>query len=44
ALFNAIRSGIVNIRVNQEFDLKDAVSAHLQVESRNTTGATILRC
>lgn len=44
ALFDVIRSGVVKILINQEFDLNDAVNAHRQVESRNTTGATIFRC
>jgi NADPH2:quinone reductase len=43
-LFAAIRSGIINIEINQKFDLQDAVKAHRLVESKKTTGATILRC
>ena len=41
-LFKAIRSGAVNIRINQRYDLKDAAAAHKALESRQTTGATLL--
>ncbi len=41
-LFKAIRSGAVKMRVNQRFDLQDAASAHQALESRQTTGATLL--
>ena len=30
------------MRVNQRFDLKDAAKAHQALESRQTTGATLL--
>ncbi len=43
-LFAAIRSGIINIEINQKFDLQDAANAHRLVESKKTTGSTILRC
>jgi len=42
ALFDVIRSGAVRIMINQRFELKDAVQAHIAVESKQTTGATIL--
>lgn len=42
ALFDVIRSGTVKIQINQRFSLKDAAQAHIAVESKQTTGATIL--
>jgi len=42
ALFEVVRSGAVRIHINQKFELKDAVKAHVAVESKQTTGATIL--
>jgi NADPH2:quinone reductase len=42
ALFDVIRSAAVSVNIRQRFDLKDAVKAHLVVESKQTTGATIL--
>lgn len=42
ALFDVIRSGAVRIMINQRFELKDAVQAHIAVESKQTTGATVL--
>lgn len=42
ALFDVIRSGAVRIVINQRFDLQDAPKAHAAVESKQTTGATIL--
>jgi NADPH:quinone reductase len=44
ALFDVIKNSEVKIMVNQIFDLKDASKAHEAVESRKTTGATILTC
>ncbi|MDA0261231.1 MAG: quinone oxidoreductase, partial [Proteobacteria bacterium] len=41
-LFKAIRSGAVKMRINQRYDLKDAAKAHLALESRQTTGASLL--
>jgi NADPH:quinone reductase len=41
-LFAAIASGAVKIRVNQRFALKDARAAHEALQSRKTTGATVL--
>ncbi len=41
-LFNAVSSGAVKIAVNQTFSLKDASIAHRTLESRATTGATVL--
>ncbi|MBN8935370.1 MAG: quinone oxidoreductase [Rhizobiales bacterium] len=41
-LFDVVGSGKVKIPVNQKYKLKDAVKAHQDLESRNTTGSTIL--
>jgi NADPH2:quinone reductase len=41
-LFEVVGSGAVKIRVNQTYALKDAAEAHRALESRNTTGSTIL--
>ena len=40
-LFSVIRSGAVQIHVNQRFALADAVEAHKALESRATSGSTI---
>jgi len=41
-LFDVVRSGAVKIQVNQSFPLKDAGAAHTALESRKTTGSTVL--
>jgi NADPH:quinone reductase len=41
-LFDVVGSGKVKIEINQKYKLKDAVKAHRDLESRNTTGSTIL--
>jgi len=41
-LFAAVQSGAVKIPVNQKYALKDAVKAHQDLESRKTTGSSIL--
>lgn len=41
-LFEHIRKGIVKVSINQRFSLQQAVQAHIAVESKQTTGATIL--
>jgi NADPH2:quinone reductase len=41
-LFDAVRSGTVRIDINQRYPLEDAVRAHLDLESRRTTGSTVL--
>ena len=41
-LFSVVSSGAVKIRVNQTFPLKDAAQAHTALESRKTTGSTVL--
>ena len=41
-LFDVVASGTVKIEINQTFALKDAASAHAALESRRTTGSTVL--
>lgn len=41
-LFEVVRSGAVEIATSQRFPLKDAAEAHRALESRKTTGSTIL--
>jgi NADPH2:quinone reductase len=42
ALFDVVARGAVTIRVNQSFPLRDAAEAHRALESRKTTGSTVL--
>ncbi|WP_085899698.1 quinone oxidoreductase family protein [Kiloniella majae] len=42
ALFAMISSGDIKININQNFNLTDVAKAHDQLESRQTTGSTIL--
>jgi len=41
-LFEVVQSGKVRIEVNQRYALADAASAHRDLESRKTTGSSIL--
>jgi NADPH2:quinone reductase len=41
-LFEVVASGKVKVEIKQRFPLKDAAEAHRQLESRKTTGSTIL--
>jgi NADPH2:quinone reductase len=41
-LFAVVASGAVKIPVNQRYPLKDAAKAHIELESRGTTGSSIL--
>jgi NADPH2:quinone reductase len=41
-LFAAVASGTVRININQRFSLREAAHAHAALESRSTTGATVL--
>jgi NADPH2:quinone reductase len=41
-LFQAVAAGAVKVTINQRFKLADAAAAHRGLESRKTTGATIL--
>ena len=42
ALFDVVGSGAVRITVNQSFPLAEAANAHRALESRRTTGSTVL--
>jgi NADPH2:quinone reductase len=42
AVFDAIRAGALRPLIGQRFALKDAAEAHRALESRQTTGATLL--
>ncbi len=42
ALFDVVRSGAVEIRINQRYPLSEAAQAHRDLEGRNTTGTTVL--
>jgi NADPH:quinone reductase len=42
ALFDVVGSGKVRVMVNQRYALKDAGQAHADLESRKTTGTTVL--
>jgi NADPH2:quinone reductase len=41
-LFDVVLKGAVKIQLNQTFPLKDAAAAHIALESRKTTGSTVL--
>ncbi|MEK9662415.1 MAG: zinc-binding dehydrogenase, partial [Alphaproteobacteria bacterium] len=41
-VFSMIRSGRVDVKINQRYALKDAVKMHRDVESRKLTGITML--
>jgi NADPH2:quinone reductase len=41
-LFDVVESGKVKIEINQRYALKDAAQAHRDLESRKTTGSSIL--
>lgn len=42
ALFEVVSSGVVAVRINQRYALKDAARAHADLEARRTTGTTVL--
>lgn len=42
-LFDVVGKGAVRIEINQRFALRDAAAAHRALESRKTTGSTILQ-
>jgi NADPH2:quinone reductase len=42
ALFDVVKKGVVDIKINQRYALKDAAKAHADLEARRTTGTTIL--
>ena len=41
-MFAVVASGAVKIKINQRFALADVVKAHAELESRRTTGSTVL--
>jgi len=41
-LFDLVIKGVIKININQRYALKDAAQAHMDLESRKTTGSTIL--
>jgi NADPH:quinone reductase-like Zn-dependent oxidoreductase len=41
-LFRALSSGVLQVEIGQEFPLREAAAAHAALESRRTTGSTIL--
>lgn len=40
-LIDVVQSGVVDINIDQRYELKDAEQAHRDLESRKTTGSTI---
>ena len=42
-LFSAVISGMLHVPINHAYALKDAAKAHIDLESRGTTGASILK-
>ena len=42
ALFDVVKSGAVEIKINQRYALKDAAKAQSDLEARKTTGTTVL--
>jgi NADPH:quinone reductase len=42
ALFDVVRSGAVKIEVRQTYPLSEAARAHRELESRKTTGSTVM--
>jgi NADPH2:quinone reductase len=40
-LFEAVGSGVVKLRINQTYALKDAAQAHCDLEARQTSGSTV---
>jgi NADPH2:quinone reductase len=41
-LFGLVTEGVLKIKINQRYALKDAADAHRDLEARKTTGSTIL--
>jgi NADPH2:quinone reductase len=40
-IFDLVGRGVIKIRINQRYALKDAAQAHRDLESRKTTGSSI---
>lgn len=43
-LFDMVIAGFVKIHIGQRYALKDAAQAHIDLEGRHTTGASVLLC
>ena len=43
ALFNLMKRGVVRANLSKTYDLKDAYSAHTDLEKRKTSGSIILK-
>ena len=43
ALFSVVKSGAVKIDIGQTYPLAAAAKAHVALESRQTTGSTVLK-
>ena len=41
-LFDLVSKGVLKVNINQRYALKDVAQAHRDIESRKTTGSTIL--
>jgi NADPH:quinone reductase len=41
-VFDMIRQGVISVTIGQRYALKDAAQAHRDLESRKTTGSTVL--
>lgn len=41
-LFDVVTAGVIDIKVNQTYALRDAAKAHADLEARKTTGSTVL--
>jgi NADPH:quinone reductase len=41
-LFDVVGRGVVKIQIGQRYKLEDAAQAHIDLESRKTTGSSIL--
>jgi len=41
-LFQVVEAGVVKLEINQRFPLREAAAAHRALESRQTTGCTVL--
>jgi NADPH2:quinone reductase len=41
-LFAVVKKGVVKIKINQTYPLREAAQAHADLESRKTTGSTVL--
>ncbi len=42
AVFDAVKAGVIDVKVNQRYALADAAEAHRALEARETTGSTVL--